>query len=741
MNKKFGLSSMALIAAMMPMAAFAQSSDAPAQDAQDGSGITEIVVTAERREASIQDTPIPITAVTGDSLRDRNVTDLIALQSSIPNVQFGQGNTNARLAIRGVGLDNGLPGAEARVAYYMDNVYVSRPGAVLGSLYDVDRVEVLRGPQGTLYGRNATAGSINVITAKPSETFNGYGQVTLGSYLYLGLEGAVGGPIADGISFRLSGSSIDQFHGYGKNIPTGSEVDDQHTHSARLQIRLEPSSAVSINLSTSLLSQRDGQGAFHFISTNPEANRLGRVHPGLALGGTFATNPRDDNFNISPSLERQLYDASATVDWKMGDKTRLTSISAYRYARITTRGDQDYLSVQMGDSRFYDQSRQYSQELRLSQDFSFGHFVIGGFYFREDISGAVETSPIEAASVGLPRRLVPGYAVGGQIKTEAMAGFGQITFDLSDTFSIDAGLRYNYETKEKFNEYSQFDLTRTWTPGIAIIPSVVIPYVKSSERKLTPKVTLNWKPSERTLIYLTYSEGYRSGGFNLGGVQPGFKPETLKDYEGGIKTTLLDGRLRMNLSAFYYDYANLQIRRVAGVTSFIENASNAEIYGVEGEITAVPVDNLELGFNFGLLNSRYIGYITAGLFTTTPQDLTGNQLSQAPAYTVDLRAQYRWELPKGSLTLRGEAHFVGRTYFDAFETSYFSQAPLQTGDAYLTYKSDHNWSATLFVRNITDELYYVAKQNNSPPLYAGTVIGIPGAPRTFGLKLTYNFGE
>ncbi len=727
-----------LVCAGVPALAAAASSS-PATGASPGTyegGIADIVVTAQRRASSAQDTPIALTAVTGEALRDQNVTDIISLSSSIPNVQFSQSQINARLSIRGVGFNTNFPGAEARVAYYVDDVYVSRPGGVLGTFFDVDRVEVLRGPQGTLYGRNATAGAINVITKKPTDILTGFAQVTFGNYQYLQLEGGIGGPLAEGISYRISGATTYQFKGYGKNELDGKDVNDQNTEAVRGQLQLEPADTITLNLESSYTRQNDRQGFPYFFSENPESPK---INPAVSLlGGQYAKNRRDVNYDQSPNLQRTLFNVSGTLNWDIGDRTTLTTIGAYRYVSSENNVDQDMTQVRAGEAVFLDKSRQYSFEARVNHDFDWGNLVVGGYYFKENIYGNVRVEPIDLGLLTGNSFLIQGFEVAGDINTRAIAGFAQVHVDLSDTLSVDVGARYGDEKKEKFDEYYQFS-TAPFNRDAAPIISNFIPYDKVASKDFTPKVTLNYQPNSDTLLYATFSQAVKLGGFNLGGLQPPFDTEKLTDYEVGAKLDLLDGRLRANFAAFYYKYDNIQVYRVKETSTAIENAASSDLYGIEAEIVYMPTADLKLDLNVGWLHSEYKDYITKDEFTGEDLDLSGNKLQQAPDYTVNAGVEYMFPMADGDLVLRGEGQFMGRTYFYPKQLDFLSQKPYETFNAFVTYRANNGLAVSAYVKNIADKFYITAMSNVSTSLYGGALTATYGAPRTYGLKVGYSF--
>jgi iron complex outermembrane receptor protein len=285
-----------------------------AEQASGSSGATldEITVTAQKRETNIQTTAIAVSAVAGESLVQAQVTNIEGLAQSLPSVNFGQTTGNARIAIRGVGFDNISLGNEGRVAYHVDGVYISRPAAALASFYDVERIEVVRGPQGVLYGRNATGGAVNVILHAPDRELNGYIDGTIGSYSLYKLEGAVGGPLGDSVSGRLSFQVLDR-GGYGDNLTNGFDVDDQSTQAVRGQIRFQPSESVDLTLSGDYFTEDDHAYSFHYITqgslaypATPTTPALpGAVPKGLRVGGTIPSDLRDSTSDSGPLNDRE----------------------------------------------------------------------------------------------------------------------------------------------------------------------------------------------------------------------------------------------------------------------------------------------------------------------------------------------------------------------------------------------------------------------------------------------------
>ena len=394
----------------------------PADKVPSGNELPDIIVTAQKRSENVQNTALAVTALTADDLEKSKLNSVESVFAAVPNVQFSRSTGNARIAIRGLGYDSVTVGGEARVAYHVDGVYMSRPTSVLGSFYDVSRVEVLRGPQGTLYGRNTTAGAINVITQDPTDKLSGYASLLVGNYDLIEGKGAISGPVSDTISARLAFDVISR-GGYGKNNVTGQDVDNERTQAVRGKIKFEPSSTFRAILSADYLHENDNAFGLHYMGDGGyTAAGVPIVSVARRLGATPPANPRDIDINYGPYARRELWGGSLNLSWDIGRWT-ITSLSAYRHTEYRTISD---LASLPGGVSIYNQterSRQFSEELRLSGKTDWADFTLGGFYFNEKIDGS-SAIPLRSFALGqpLPDRLLMFYWAGGCVATTTMAG-------------------------------------------------------------------------------------------------------------------------------------------------------------------------------------------------------------------------------------------------------------------------------------------------------------------------------
>jgi iron complex outermembrane recepter protein len=717
--------------AAVPQAA-ADASNPATPAASSGAGLQEIVVTAERRAVSVQKTPISISAVGGDALKTQQITNVEALASSLPNVSFGRDGGEAKIFIRGVGVDSVAPGGETRVAVYTDGIYQPRSQAAFVGFYDVDRVEVLRGPQGTLYGRNATAGAVNIISRGPTDQFDGYLSGTVGNYGLIMSEGAVGGPLADGLSGRIAFRTTDR-SGYGENIQTGHDVDDEHSRNVRARLKYQPASNLTINLEGSYSHELDRNAGYHWIAqSRPDITPLGNQL------GTVPTDPQDVT-GPDPRNHLDTAGASVSVDWKVGPGTKIVAVSGFNWEHLFQRGEIDGTTADV--SRWFDRERShsYSNELRLEQDLgSFGHILIGGYQFHETNFAGLQI-PIDPALIGLPNILAQGYQAQGTVHTNAYAAFSQADLTIAKGLNLSLGLRYSSERKS-IAEAQQLDLTTPYSPSNPFTP-FGSDNQHISQHSLDPKVTLSYQFAPTIFGYATYSRGFKSGGFNIGGLQPPFRPEKLTNYEIGLKTEMFDHKLRANLSAFIYDYKDLQVNIVEGIAIVTRNAAQAKVKGVEAEITALPVDGLKLSFDGSYLDAYYTKFsATEDAFPELgPQNLAGNRLNYAPKWKVDGEIGYTFQTSFGPLTPRVQGTWVDRVYFSQFNRPNLSQPAHAELNFFINYETNNKlWSANFFLRNATNKVY-ITGATTSTGLIGYAITGQYSAPRTVGFQVTRHF--
>lgn len=762
-NRLFSTSAILAFVAFSSATAQAQSGGTQVQAASvandeaasDQGGIEDIVVTAQRQSSSVQKTPLAITAVGGELLKDRGIADLDSLTRSIPNVNFTRLASDARIFIRGIGLEGIGAGADGRVAVYTDDVVNARPQAALTSLFDVNRVEVLRGPQGTLYGRNATAGAVNIISNEPTREFGGYASLTVGNYNLIRAEGAISGPLSETVSARLAFQTADR-DGYGKNISSGNPVDSERSRAVRLKLRFEPSDSFRFDLTGDYRWEKDNQGGYQFVRFNglfPDADvQNGFVHP----------VSRRDRAGSDQLFYMENYGLTGHAVLNVTDNVELHSITGYRHLEQASRGNVDdstsfgtQLDLETGASQF-------SQELRLSLDTDPIDLVVGAYYFHEKNSFYLNQG-VSGFYFGDPSYgLLQGFGQGGTQKTNAYAVFAQGTIHVTDQLGIDIGARYSYE-KRTVDQYNHLDFVNDYqfhrplptncafgSPGFNppapnFVAGASCVYGAGTDGnhwgQFDPKVAIHYQITPTVLAYASYSRGFKSGGYDLGALKPSFSPEKITDYEAGIKADLFDRRLRVNLSGFYYDYNNLQLTvlKLSPTPGPVTlNAAKARVYGAEAEITAIPTDDLKIGLNLAWLHTEYQQLEDTSQLTGMLTDLSGNQFTSAPKYKAIGDIAYTFHPGFADVTPRAELSYTSRVQFSQFNYDFQSQAPRWELNLYLDFVRKDDWTVSLFGRNVTNKLYYVSSVL-SAPFFGSPVVGIPAPPRTFGISVTKHF--
>jgi iron complex outermembrane recepter protein len=753
-------SSLASTAAWSQAAPATQPSEAATEDE---SGVDDIIVTAQRREETLQRVPIAVSAITGDDLRAAGAQTIEGLQSSVPNLNIGQNNGVARITIRGVGLDNNSPSAEGSIAFHLDGVYVQRSQAALAGLFDLARVEVLRGPQGTLYGRNATGGSINVITARPTNEFSGYIRASYGSRNQIGLEGAASGALIDDAVLARVSFRVTDRDGYGRNIVTGRQIDDLSEYSLRGQLQFNASDRFNILLTGDYTQGDDRSGIYHLLGRSVPTSPL----VGVLLGGTVPTNPRDIASRIDPSSDREFWGINATATFYINDDMILKSITAFRNTRyLLSNSSLDPSSLTLFPVLQSEDADQFSQELQFNGRAGAFSWVSGLYYFHER-NNAVVGGPVSAALGGGPASVyLAGYYGGTFLETDAYAAFGELTYAFSDQFSITGGLRYSNERKTVLDQVafnfaalapgntaaSLGQLTAPQASCGVGVPSIPGCDPQRSFDAFTPRVSLQYRPNSDILAYATFSRGFKSGTYNLGSVQgQPVNPETIDSYEVGLKTTLANGLLRANISAFHYDYTDLQVSKVVLTQLRLENAATARIRGVELELTARPSSALRFDASLAYLDARFRNYISADPTRPAGQpgvvdnvgspafNLAGNRLPQSPRWSGRFAAEYTIPVGSGELELRGDVSWSSRSYFSAFNLDSVSRPSMTQLGGALTYQfANKRTRLALTGRNLTNQTRFT--NGFVATVFTGApVLGFLNEPRSIVLSVEHRF--
>jgi iron complex outermembrane receptor protein len=748
--------------AVAPITVFAQAQGGGAPQ------LEEVLVTAEKRSQSLQEIPSSITAFSQDDMDLREATDMRALQNFTPNLEFNNesgGQNNARITLRGIGTETLVGGGDPGVALHVDGIYVGRNSAAAQSIFDVERLEVLRGPQGTLYGRNAIGGSINVITRKATEEFEASGDVTGGNYNRLRLRGVLNVPLTDNVFSRFSIVKEDR-DGYLENAhPGGGDNDDKDLLSIRGQVRwaLEDDNEIILRAYYNRNEGVGGGSRFLGSDTNFEfTNYLlgisdGSIGPpaGVPIGGPAYTQPAGgvaaaplsrDLYKISKNadefVDMEQQGVDLTVEWNLSDSVMLRSISSYQSNDNDALVDADNSELSIETRSRLNESEQWSQEFNLiSTGDDALEWILGAFYFDEEVNE--DFSIFTPGGVLDPAIPLPGGQLPGgnginqnpiaEHKAESYAFFGQATYSISDNLRLTAGLRYSVDEKEQSRTGAGIVDNVTGyrlLAGGAIGPEAP-ESVSDDWSSTTGKLSIDYDLNENSMLFASFSTGYKSGGIPFNGVMEPYEPETVDAFEIGSKNELFDNRVRINLAAFWYDYQDLQVFRLTGDGPRADNAAQSTVWGVEAEFLAMLTENLQIDGSAGYLNAEYDEYFV----DIPPSDFSGNTLNHAPEFMFNVGLQYRGELAGGEITSRIDYVRKGETYFDRENGPFDTQEEFGLVNANIRFEQN-NWYVGLYGKNLADE-EYVTGQLINPPFSCGCrTVGV-GEPRTYGVTVGY----
>lgn len=761
----------------LPLAALC-SQPVLAQDADDSAEQSEnvIIVTAQLREENVQDVPIAITALTGENIRNARIEDALDLQFNSPNVIL---SANRNLTIRGVGSQSFGGSNDTNIGVLINGVFLQQ-GSTFGEFFDLERVEVLRGPQGTLFGRNTTGGLINFVTRKPTDDFEGYVSAQVENFDGRRIEGAVNVPIIEGFGLRFAGHYLKR-DGYTRNLEDGSRIDGRDQFTLRGSARLDTGSGTTVDFVVTYFEEDSNRAnAVKTLCTpdptlgcSPDSvtNDFPAVNfpidrfllPGIVRADTFSANPADlREVRIDVLPEQRAKDLLATfeINQDIGDSLRLTSVTGFRDGSNDSVRDFDQgtrpnafnpsaispangagngvLTYLLGPGQVISspdwRSAQYgsgerdqvSQELRLASDFSGPfNFLIGGYYLKANSAGDVITY--------MPANRTAGFIAAG-VTTDASvtshAVFGEVYFDITPELSVLGGIRYTKDDKS----------IRTASGTFALGPFFE---GEASFDAWTGRGSVTWQPTPDNNLYLTFSRGFKSGGFNPGNVgTPTFDSEFINSWELGSKNTLLDSKLTLNGALFQYDYSNLIVGNIVGTLATNVNIPETRVRGFELETVFTPLEGLRLEGALGLLKTD----IRSDFLSSDPSrggaffQIQGNELPNAPRRTLKLAAEYNIPVA-GSWSLKPRVDYYSQTGFWARE---FNVAADRVGsweqlDLQLQVAHDERDLALIFfVKNVqnNDDITFLEVNSNLVGSFRSAFLL---DPRVYGVNLRAGF--
>jgi iron complex outermembrane receptor protein len=758
----------------------------PAAAAEVGNSTIEtITVTARHRAELLQDIPISISAITGDALVSRGLQTVTDIGDFTPNVKFNSSvpisasNATAAIYIRGIGQNDYQLSADPGVALYVDGVYISRGVGNVLDLLNVDRIEVLRGPQGTLFGRNTIGGAVSVVTRKPSDTFGGSLDLTTGSFNRAQVKAIVDVPVNDKI-FTNASIFYHRRDGYVKGVvPGAKDLGGTDQLAGRFAVRAEPNDRLTVNLALDATREREESAPNVMLAVNENApaaqvwNALYSGAPGICAnptdvarltdqrcfnsqwvvgpyrhGGTFTSiMPDFTNYEGKPyrsGSDLNVFGVSAQIDWRISDSVTAQSITAYRRVTGFWTRDSDHSPADIVETRDDWVQDQLSQEFQvIGTSFSKKlNWVAGAYYSSESGNHKDLVNVVDAV-----------FLSGAVLDGRSLAAFAHATYTIVDGLDLTAGIRWT-EDRKTFGNVNQYIIDAGFLTGAPLNPDgsgvvsgepLMGPLGMTrtiTNRKTTPMASLSYRWSPQLLTYFTYSQGFKGGGFTQRvlptGYIPTFEPETSKAYEVGFKSDLLERRIRLNGALFTTNYNNLQITvndPGLGFAPIIHNAAKSRIRGFELELEAKPIEPLRIEGGVGFLEARYTN-VNIDAFNTGVT--TKTHMMNAPKWTLSASISYDIAInADGRITPRVDWSYRSKVYNDAVNTPLLVQPGYSLVNAAITHTNErYKYDVSLGVKNITKKLYLVSGYVDN---LGGITEGVYGRPREWYLTASKKF--
>jgi len=773
--------------------------------------LEEITVTATRRSESLQDTGVTVSALSASGLAARSIHAVEDSAAFMPGIHIASYQGDTSIFIRGIGTPAIISGNDSSTATYVDDVYYSRAAAISPAFFDVERLEVLRGPQGTLYGRNATGGAVKVITKGPSEEFEGEARLIYGNYNRVGLFGAVGGPITEKVRARLA-VQFEDHEGYstllrpaGSALPNEQDANDQHDIAVRFKIEADLSENATFLLTGDYYKADDRASVFHYASagyadeiadwySSREGSQAVPYFIFKEPGNISEAASRDVYSDVDHFRKTEIWGLTGNLDWNIGDYN-LKVVANYKDTNPTMQNDFDGTDAFVNVYYRAEDHWQWSTEAQLSspQDKAFS-WVAGASYFEEEniisndifgdffelilIQGLTDlqnAGVIPVFPVDIPQTtLCCDLHLNGDQATKAWATYLDMKYTVNDKLTFNFGGRYS---REKRDGAQAFHLTvlnpveggepSLFAPNVALFPNAisdgrdgVVPDAfgfviapvngPTTFSAFTPKFAVDYRVDDDMLLYASVQKGFKSGGYNIGSSQRDpFEAENIWSYEAGMKSELADGRVRLNMAAFYYDYSNLQAQDSVGNQPIIRNVGKAKVEGVEIEALAIVNQYFQVDGSVTYANAQFTeGELSEPLrpapLTQDPgtliQSLEGLTLPRAPEWKFNIGGQATVPVGEvGDLVLRVDYGWQSKIYYTVFNIDAASQDSYGILNARAELmSSEGKWSLAAYGKNLTDELYF-ANQILTGTFYGAEFVGSLGAPRTYGLELKVNF--
>jgi iron complex outermembrane receptor protein len=732
--KKFVKAAMLAGAAWGAMSAVAVAQDAPSQEPEVTS-VDDIIVSARRRDEALKDVPLAVTALGQARLEQTGGTDLTVLQQQTPNatVQVARGSNSTLISfIRGVGQQDPLWGFEPGVGLYIDDVYVARPQGAVLDVFDVQRIEVLRGPQGSLYGRNTVGGAIKYVTSRLSPETEVSVKAAYGSFNQIDFLGRASVPLTD--DFRV-GAAVARYtrDGYGTNLNTGAEHYDKDVTAFRASAEWTPRDEVFVRLT-------------YDRTADDSAPRHGhRELAGVGVGAGVQPSVYDTFAGVGDENSVETEGFAMTVQAEVSDNWTLKAIAARREGRTDTVIDFDNTPAPTLDIPAYYEDEQTTLEFQGLFDYDRIQGVVGVFYLDGRAEGAFDTILGGAGIV---------IGTGGFVETTSLSAYFDVNFDITDRLHLSVGGRYTLDDKtgDVFRA-NYLGATRSPLLGGAVRAPLLVRTDYTNAKtfdQFTPKVSLSYDFSDDITGYASFSQGFKSGGFDMRGdavftpnTVNGYDPETVDSYELGLKGRV--GILSFSSAVFYNQYQDQQVTTqvpaVGGIASFVDNVGQSTFYGAEFEGALSLTDSLTANFAVGYLNSEFDEFLRYNLTTMVFEDISSQVVLQnAPEWTGYLGLTWNGMLAGGELAITPQVSYRGDYSQFEFPNPILDQEAYALVDLSAVWTSpDDRFTVGIFGKNLTEEEYRVGGYNFPGALFNDSIIGYYGPPRTVTASVQVKF--
>ena len=723
---------------------------AVAQEVQSGkTGLEEVIVTAQRRAENLQQVPIAVSAVPADMLDDAGISSTLAITQMVPAVQFTRSGPSGLFFVRGVGTTNAAAGEEGSNAFYVDDVYLPDLGQTINNFNNIERVEVLKGPQGTLFGRNAFGGLVHVVTRDPGEEAVFKGKVSYGNYETANAQFYAGGPLTDTFGLDIAVTGQDQGEGWGKNFTRGTESKTEDYWGVRSKAVYQPSDGLKFTLSGDAYDVKDNTAL------------AWRIADGFLGTGGFRSPGGQDTTSNDPALTHlKIWGASLKIEADLGFAT-LTSITATRENDNHSYFDTDGGPAPLIRIDYQSGSESFQQELRLASSGTDPlSWQLGAFYLNADASN--ESGFRGTAFLGVNN----GQDILAELKTDSYAVFGEATWSITSSTHLTGGVRYTDDTRK---------FTGSVASVVAGVPGAPVSYPRPgldpwtnelSYGETTYRVALRQDLSDDVNVYASFNHGFKAGSYSLQSPNtPPVEPMFIDAYEIGLKSELFDRSLRLNAAAFHYDISDYQVRSAATATagsSILLNAADVKVDGLDVEFEAAPFDQLSIYGGFTFLDSRYerfappqpapfsyprpatcnapgtavpgsvTGPATGGLLTCFG-DATGNETPVAPDFAASIGATYTAQVGEaGELRLSALYSYNSGYVFEPDEL--LKQGSFNVINASIEYRMNERWAVELWGRNLGDTEWHAQQASTGTGPFATL-----SAPLTYGVSFKMDY--